>query len=88
MQERSSRLEFKPLRRPVRMRGPQARDSKLDSSLVQAGDHFEFLRWRHALESLDLDRVERFEHDRGHLTPALLERQIREELDAKAQRKH
>lgn len=58
------------------MRGPQARDSKLDSSLVQVGNHLEFLRRRHALETLDLDRVERFEHDSGHLTPAMLERQV------------
>jgi len=57
------------------MRGPQARDSKLDSSLVQVGDHLEFLRWRHALETFDLYRVEWLKHDSGHVTPAVRERQ-------------
>ncbi len=34
MQERPARLEFQPLRRPVRMRGPQPRDPQLDSRFV------------------------------------------------------
>ena len=57
------------------MCGPQASDSKLDSSLVQVGNHLELLRRRHALETLDLDRVERLKHDSGHVTPAVRERQ-------------
>jgi hypothetical protein len=66
------------------MRGPQASDSKLDSSLVQIGNHLEFLRWRHALKTLDLDRVQRFEHGSGHLTPAMLGRQVLLNPDAPA----
>ena len=81
MQERPARLEFQSLRRPVRMRGPQARDPKLDSRLVQVADHPQLLRRRHALETLDLDRVKRFEHDGGNLTPAMPER-----LDFEARR--
>ena len=65
-----ARVTIKAFGRPIRVREPQPCHSELNASLIEIGEHLQFLRRCHAAEALDLLGVDFFFHGTSMIASA------------------